>query len=116
MLGQHSGKITTMAWSKDNFLAIGAEDNRISVMTANGSALQRCDTNEVPRNLKFSEMKRDKRGAYEESTVSTVIGKKHLGLWTVGDTTNATTTGLPPGQLFTLNFQDKYGEIVDYQW
>jgi hypothetical protein len=105
-----------MAWSKDNFLAVGAEDNRIAVISSNGSVVQRCDTNDVPRNLKFSEMKRDKRGTYEESTVSTIIGKKQLGLWTVGDATNAMNAGVPPGQLFTLNFQDKYGDIVEYQW
>jgi WD repeat-containing protein 19 len=115
LLGQHSGRITTMAWSKDNLLAVGAEDNRISVMASSGTVLQRCDTNETPRNLKFSEMKREKRGAYEESTVSTIIGKKHLGLWTVGDQTN-TATPAAGSQLFTLNFQDKYGDIIDYQW
>ena len=104
-----------MAWSKDNLLAIGAEDNRISVMASSGSILQRCDTSETPRNLKFSEMKREKRGAYEESTVSAIIGKKHLGLWTVGDQSNAAASATG-GQLFTLNFQDKYGDIVDYQW
>ena len=59
-----------MAWSKDSLLGIGAEDNRITVMSSSGSVLQRCDTNETPRNLKFSEMKREKRGAYEEGTVS----------------------------------------------
>ncbi len=70
LIGQHSSRITTMAWSKDNLLAIGAEDNRISVMLSTGSVVQRCDTNETPRNIKFSEMKREKRGTYEESTVS----------------------------------------------
>ena len=104
-----------MAWSKDNLLAIGADDNRISVMASSGSVLQRCDANETPRNLKFSEMKREKRGSYEESTVSAIIGKKHLGLWTVGDQTNATAPAAG-SQLFTLNFQDKYGDIIDYQW
>jgi len=115
LIGQHSSRITTMAWSKDNLLAIGAEDNRISVMASNGSILQRCDTNETPRNLKFSEMKREKRGTYEESTVSTIIGKKHLGLWTVGDPNNTAAPAVG-SQLFTLNFQDKYGDIIDYQW
>ena len=105
-----------MAWSKDNLLAIGAEDNRISVMASSGSIMQRCDTNETPRNLKFSEMKREKRGTYEESTVSAIIGKKHLGLWTVGDQSNAAAASATGSQLFTLNFQDKYGDIVDYQW
>lgn len=106
-----------MAWSKDNLLAIGAEDNRISVMASSGSIMQRCDTTETPRNLKFSEMKREKRGAYEESTVSAIIGKKHLGLWTVGDQSNPAATATAAGsQLVTLNFQDKYGDIVDYQW
>jgi WD repeat-containing protein 19 len=104
-----------MAWSKDNLLSIGAEDNRISVMFSNGSILQRCDTNETPRNVKFSEMKREKRGTYEESTVSAIIGKKHLGLWTVGDP-NSNTPPAAGSQLFTLNFQDKYGDIIDYQW
>jgi hypothetical protein len=104
-----------MAWSKDNLLSIGAEDNRISVMASSGSIIQRCDTNETPRNLKFSEMKREKRGTYEESTVSAIIGKKHLGLWTVGDSTSNTTPAAS-SQLFTLNFQDKYGDIIDYQW
>ena len=69
LLGQHSGRITTMAWSKDNLLAIGADDNHISVMLSTGSVLQRCATNEAPKNIKFSEMKREKRGTYEESTV-----------------------------------------------
>jgi WD repeat-containing protein 19 len=59
-----------MAWSKDNLLAIGADDKQISVMSSTGTVLQRCDTSETPRNLKFSEMKREKRGTYEESTVS----------------------------------------------
>ena len=59
-----------MTWSKDNLLAIGAADNRISVISSSGNVLQRCDTNDAPRCLKFSEMKREKRGAYEESTVS----------------------------------------------
>ena len=123
-----------MAWSKDNLLAIGADDNRISVMLSNGSILQRCDTNEAPRNVKFSEMKREKRGTYEESTVcfemlivyhiktlhcplevSAVIGRKQLGLWTVGDP-NSNAPPVAGSQLFTLNFQDKYGDIIDYQW
>lgn len=115
LLGQHSSRITTMAWSKDNLLSIGAEDNRISVMASNGTLLQRGDTNETPRNLKFSEMKREKRGIYEESTVSAIIGKKNLGLWTVGDSNNNATPATG-SQLVTLTFQDKYGDIVDYQW
>ncbi|CAF1526281.1 unnamed protein product [Didymodactylos carnosus] len=106
LLGQHSRRITTMSWSRDNLLAIGAEDNRISVMTVTGETIQRCETSDVPKELKFSEMKREQRGTYEESTVSLIIGKKSLGLWTVGD----------DGQLFTLNFQDKYADIVAYQW
>ncbi len=104
-----------MAWSKDNLLAIGAEGNQISVMLSNGTVLQRCETNETPRNLKFSEMKREKRGTYEESTVSAIIGKKYLGLWTVGDP-NSNAPPAAGSQLFTLNFQDKYGDIIDYQW
>ncbi|CAF1070981.1 unnamed protein product [Rotaria sp. Silwood1] len=115
LIGQHSGRITTMAWSKDNLLAIGANDNRISVMSSTGTVLQRCDTTDTPKNLKFSEMKREKRGTYEESTVSAIIGKKHLGLWTVGDPNNAAASATG-SQLFTLNFQDKYGDINDYQW
>ncbi|CAF0934669.1 unnamed protein product [Rotaria sordida] len=115
LIGQHSGRITTMAWSKDNLLAIGANDNRISVMSSNGTVLQRCDTTDTPKHLKFSEMKREKRGTYEESTVSAVIGKKHLGLWTVGDSNNNAASAAG-SQLFTLNFQDKYGDISDYQW
>ncbi|CAF1061503.1 unnamed protein product [Adineta ricciae] len=115
LLGQHSGRITTMAWSKDNLLAIGADDNHISVMLSTGSVIQRCATNEAPKNIKFSEMKREKRGTYEESTVSAIIGRKHLGLWTVVDP-NSNAASITGSQLFTLNFQDKYGDIVDYQW
>lgn len=77
-LGQHSTRITTLAWSKDNLLAIGGQDNRISVMSTAGNVLQRCDTNDVPRNLKFSEMKREKRGTYEESTVSIELFQKYF--------------------------------------
>ncbi|CAF3582253.1 unnamed protein product [Adineta steineri] len=115
LIGQHSSRITTMAWSKDNLLAIGAEDNRISVMLSTGSVIQRCDANDVPKKIKFSEMKREKRGTYEESTVSAIIGKKNLGLWVVADP-NSNAAQSAGSQLFTLNFQDKYGDIIDYEW
>lgn len=69
LLGQHSKRLVTMAWSKDNLLATGGEDSRMLVMSSNGTVLQQSDTNDVPRNLMFSEMKREKRGTYQESTV-----------------------------------------------
>ena len=62
-----------MAWSKDNFLAVGAVDNQISIMSSNGTLVQRCDTQDAPKYLKFSEMKREKRGNYEESTVCCLV-------------------------------------------
>jgi hypothetical protein len=59
-----------MSWSKDNLLATGAEGKFVSVISSTGTLLQRCDLNDTPKNLKFSELKRDQRSKYAESTVN----------------------------------------------
>lgn len=68
ILGKHSKKILSGAWSSDNLLALGSEDKTLSISTLEGDTVHSASLRSEPSQIQFSEMKEDERSS-SESTV-----------------------------------------------
>ncbi len=68
ILGKHTKKIVSGAWSSDNLLALGSEDRTLSVSTLEGDTVHSASLRNEPSQIQFSEMKQDERST-AESTV-----------------------------------------------
>ena len=68
ILGKHTKRITSGAWSCDNLLALGAEDRTLSISTVDGDTVHTSSLRAEPSMVQFSEMKTDDR-TNAESTV-----------------------------------------------
>ncbi|XP_062264138.1 WD repeat-containing protein 19-like [Platichthys flesus] len=106
VLGKHSKKITCGCWSAQNLLALGSEDNTLSISNHKGDTIRRTTLCGEPNEIDFSVMKTDERSSPGESTVSVSVGKKILMLFNVND----------PDKGVELTFQRRYGNIVSYHW
>lgn len=69
ILGKHTKKIVSGAWSSDNLLALGSEDKTLTVSTLEGDTVLSSVLRNDPSLIQFSEMKQDERTSME-STVS----------------------------------------------
>ncbi|XP_053281437.1 WD repeat-containing protein 19-like [Pleuronectes platessa] len=106
VLGKHTKKITCGCWSAQNLLALGSEDNTLSISNHKGDTIRRTTLCGEPNEINFSVMKTDERSSPAESTVSVSVGKKILMLFNVNDPENGVE----------LTFQRRYGNIVSYHW
>eukprot|EP00118_Oscarella_pearsei_P011922 m.83949 g.83949 ORF g.83949 m.83949 type:complete len:1349 (+) comp36373_c0_seq7:62-4108(+) len=106
ILGKHMKKITCGAWSSQNLLALGSEDRTLSVSTADGSTIASTQLRGDPALINFAEKKSNERVPGQQSTVSCIVGKKTLFLFSLND----------PDNPVELAFQTRYGNIVSYQW
>ena len=68
VLGKHSKRIVSGAWSSDNLLALGSEDKTLSISTLEGDTVHSASLRNDPSQIQFSEMKEDERST-AESTV-----------------------------------------------
>ena len=68
ILGKHSKRIISGAWSSDNLLALGSEDRTLSVSTLEGDTVHSANLRSDPSQIQFAEMKLDERST-AESTV-----------------------------------------------
>ncbi|CAN9510421.1 unnamed protein product [Ophioblennius macclurei] len=106
VLGKHTKKITCGCWSSQNLLALGSEDNTLSISNHEGDTIRQTTLRGEPADIYFSVMKTDERSAQGESTVSVSVDKKILMLFNVND----------PENRIELAFQPLYGSIVSYRW
>lgn len=105
IIGKHTKKIICGAWNKENLLALGSEDRTISISNIDGDTLRVITLRAEPADVQFSEMKVDERIG-GENTVSMIVGKKTLYLFSL----------LDPENPIELAFQQHYGHIVAYKW
>uniref|UniRef100_A0A669CGS2 WD repeat domain 19 n=1 Tax=Oreochromis niloticus TaxID=8128 RepID=A0A669CGS2_ORENI len=107
VLGKHSKKITCGCWSSQNLLALGSDDNTLSISNHEGDTIRQVVKYSSPAEMYFSVMKTDESSAQGESTVSLVsVDKKILMLFNIND----------PGNQIELAFERHYGNIVSYRW
>uniref|UniRef100_H2YLV9 Anaphase-promoting complex subunit 4 WD40 domain-containing protein n=1 Tax=Ciona savignyi TaxID=51511 RepID=H2YLV9_CIOSA len=106
ILGKHSRKIVCGNWSMQNLLALGGNDNMITISDANGKTVHNFSVRDQPSLIRFSEMKRSGKSDPDENTVSLVVGKKTLYFYKMYD----------PENIIELAFQPKYGKIEAYHW
>ncbi|XP_017304780.1 WD repeat-containing protein 19-like, partial [Diaphorina citri] len=105
VLGKHTRKITTCAWSQNNMLAVGSEDKTMSISNALGDTIRVTALRAEPSDIQFSDMKLDERSG-KDNTVSVVVGQKTLFLYNLQD----------PNNPIELAFQARYGSILAYKW
>lgn len=61
ILGKHSKRIITGAWSKENILALGSDDKTLSLSSEDGDSLRVVQLRDVPSEMSFGEIKTDER-------------------------------------------------------
>lgn len=106
VLGKHSKKITCGCWSSQNLLALGSEDNTVTISNHEGDTVRQTTLRGEPAEIYFSVKKTDERSTHGESTVSVSVDKKILVLFNINDTEDR----------IDLAFQRHYGHIVSYRW
>ena len=106
ILGKHSRRITSGAWSKDGLLALGGDDKLLTVSSESGDTLRTAPLRENPSDVTFSERKQDTRSQLAEGTISLIMNKRTLYLYHIDDADNPVE----------LAFQSKYGDVINYQW
>ncbi len=78
----------------------------LTISNENGDTIRQTSLREFPEIIRFSDRKQDVRSSLAEGTVSLILGKKVMFLFSIDD----------PDNPIELAFQNKYGEIVNYQW
>ncbi|XP_010776359.1 WD repeat-containing protein 19 [Notothenia coriiceps] len=106
VLGKHTKKITCGCWNNQNLLALGSEDNTLSISNHEGDTIRQASLHGEPAEMTFSVMKTDERSGQGENTVSLSVDKKILILFNIHD----------PDNRIDLTFQRHYGNIVSYRW
>uniref|UniRef100_A0A7N6AUS7 WD repeat domain 19 n=1 Tax=Anabas testudineus TaxID=64144 RepID=A0A7N6AUS7_ANATE len=99
VLGKHTKKITCGCWSSQNLLALGSDDNTLTISNHEGDTIR-------GKGKRIYLMKTDERSSQGETTVSVSVGKKILMLFNIND----------PDNRIDLTFQHRYGNIVSYRW
>uniref|UniRef100_A0A668RFP8 WD repeat domain 19 n=1 Tax=Oreochromis aureus TaxID=47969 RepID=A0A668RFP8_OREAU len=100
VLGKHSKKITCGCWSSQNLLALGSDDNTLSISNHEGDTIRQTTVRGKPAEMYFSVMKTDESSAQGESTVSLFFASFKLNLY----------------WRYILSFRRHYGNIVSYRW
>jgi WD repeat-containing protein 19 len=106
ILGKHTRRITTGCWSKDGLLALGGDDRTLTLSNDLGDTVRSTTLRHVPTQIMFSDRKQDVRSQLIEGTISLVLEKKNIFLYSIDE----------PDKPIELAFQPKYGDIVNYQW
>ncbi|XP_012720994.2 WD repeat-containing protein 19 [Fundulus heteroclitus] len=106
ILGKHTKKITCGCWSSQNLLALGSEDNTLTISNHEGDTLRQTSLKGEPAEILFSVMKMDERSSQGENTVSMFVDKKILSLFNIND----------PQNPIELVFERHYGSLVSHRW
>ena len=78
----------------------------LTISNENGDTIRQTTLRDQPFMVKFSDRKQDVRSQLLEGTVSLILNKKVVYLFSIDD----------PDNPIELAFQSKYGEVVNYQW
>ena len=78
----------------------------LTINNDTGDTLRQAQLREIPHQIKFSERKQDSRSKLIEGTVSLLLSKRTLFLYSIED----------PDNPIELAFQPKYGDVVSYDW
>uniref|UniRef100_A0A1I7STJ9 Intraflagellar transport protein 122 homolog n=1 Tax=Bursaphelenchus xylophilus TaxID=6326 RepID=A0A1I7STJ9_BURXY len=106
LVGKHQRAIITGDFDEDIF-ALGSDDLSITVNNLEGETLSTISCTAEPTNLKISKFRRvDAERDKEELFISYIVGHRTLSIVTANDTSSP----------ISLQFQDKYGQIVDTSW
>ncbi|XP_037103187.1 WD repeat-containing protein 19 [Syngnathus acus] len=106
ILGKHTKKITCGCWNAQNLLALGCDDNNLSISNQEGDTIREIKLRGAPADIYFSMMKTSERTSQGENTVSVCVDKKILVLFSVTNTDD----------WYELAFEASYGRIVSYRW
>ena len=109
ILGKHTKKIISGAWSDNNLLALIGEDKVLTVSNEEGDNVAISSLKGDGIAVQFSLMKftDDKpQTNSSQNCVSLILNKKQLFLLNLSDSENP----------IQLSFQERYGFIVDYHW
>nr|XP_020479849.1 WD repeat-containing protein 19 isoform X2 [Monopterus albus] len=106
VLGKHTKKITCGCWSTENLLALGSDDNTLSISNHEGDTIRQTALRGEPAEMYFSVMKTDERSTQGENAVSVSVDKKRLILFDINN----------PENWSDLTFMSHYGSIVSYRW
>lgn len=115
ILGKHTKKVVCGAWSANNTLALGGEDNMLTLSNADGETIEMNELKYTPVEIQFAMQKTDTGGHRgseskgadpSENTVSINMGGRTVLLYNVDD----------PDNPVELAFQGRYGNIVTYRW
>jgi WD repeat-containing protein 19 len=87
-------------------LALGGEDKLLTISNEFGDTVRQASLRDAPATITFSDRKQDVKSQLSEGTISMVINRKTLVLFSIDD----------PDNPIELAFQSKYGEIINYQW
>ncbi|XP_015234608.1 PREDICTED: WD repeat-containing protein 19 [Cyprinodon variegatus] len=106
IIGKHTKRITCGCWSSQNLLALGSEDNTLTISNHEGDTIRQASLRGEPGEIFFSVMKMDERSSQGESTVSMSVDKKILTLFNLND----------PQNPIELAFERHYGNLVSHRW
>lgn len=67
ILGKHTKRISTGAWSKENLLALAGDDRCVTISNLEGDTIAQVPVNGDIKDVQFSEMKRDERSPGENT-------------------------------------------------
>ncbi|RWS31865.1 WD-repeat protein-like protein [Leptotrombidium deliense] len=105
ILGKHTKRICSGAWSENNLLALVGEERVLSINSEEGDTICEINIKGEASLLKFVTMKMDdKQQSQIENCVALVLNKRSLLLVNINDNEN----------VHPLNFDEHYGTIVDY--
>lgn len=67
VLGKHTRSITCGEWNRDNILALGSQDQTVSINNIDGDTLKIISLRGQPSKIAFSKMKSDHKKRSEET-------------------------------------------------
>ncbi|KAI6201750.1 WD repeat-containing protein 19 [Aphelenchoides besseyi] len=106
LIGKHQRSIITGAFNSDIF-ALGSDDMTVTVNNLEGETIATISSTAEPSVLKLIRFHRaDVQSDQPEIFLSFVAGRRTLSVASIADTNNP----------ISLQFQDKYGHIVDTAW
>ncbi|PAV80221.1 hypothetical protein WR25_20097 [Diploscapter pachys] len=104
LLGKHQKSITDVKFTKDDKIITLADDNNIIISNLEGDSLFTSHVGHEPSHMKIGEVK--KQGNNTETVISCVLARSILMLTRMSELETPVN----------LQFQERYGHIVDYQW
>jgi len=107
VLGKHSKAITCGTWIAQDELVLGGLDKKCSISSEDGNNLtEPLPLHGNPSCIQWHESGGSGSDGPPETTVSILLGNQTLYLW----------NSIEPENPIELEFQARYGSIVNYQW